>query len=1102
MNDNNNLSASQQEAVQGYLGCALMLVMGVVGVFATVSGIRRGLRKREYGEKYAQVWTEFANSVQQESANREFIGNGSYRRAKFYVRDFEIYDALPEELLAETPAECGTLVTIKRSEIATGETYTNGATAYRQRYELTLFDCVERALVMQQQFFGGNPPKEISEHASRGTGSSPLSDAVSWLRSLPPGPAKGATFRSKSNDENEPLNEHGSTSLELASEQETPRSGSGESSNRPAAERDAAPSGGIMSLDSPQYLDALQEEADLSGHIERLAALLYDANAERVFQAVAFLVRAAADHSDEVLSAVAPITESDRPEVALAAVAVLEKIHTADAVPLGALHKIIENATSGEVVMRCCRMLRRFRAAAIPSLAVALRVPASRHAALALLNELGETNELDRLVAVSIVRAENQLLRPTQTLLSLELEKERLSSLAIADALLKELGFQDQAQRDALLRSRQSELLGWTPNEWTTKKSLKASLGFPRRVELSPRGYFVAIADDSGARNTASVFWPEQIKLDAAALTAQAPNPELAVFDAELRTWIQDGSPSASDDETNGLRITPSAIFFPSPDSNRQISFRIMQSNEGYDDAFSAATIGPEGRFIVAGAKSGRLFFVNADDGALEMTKKLSADRILDIAVSANGAMVAALTSNSIKILANASVYEERGEPPTLTVGEPTPTAPWAGEPIGFAAQAIGCLIESRVDEGPWRTNFSGDVAFEGLSKGRHLFEVRARNFTGASSSTWRSEVVFGGWSVVREFPRCRAPLAVSVDMLHVATARAATPGKFNVSALRSAPEKDQAVCVWNIKTGKQVFEKSVPYLPRQLTFSDNGEYLAEFAVSVGSGSKGVSRRFAIFNVANGIRVYDSRRKRTKTERTKAVTQLFEQAASVMFVGRPTRLLVQQWPSSANTVSQGDSLFKSVDIDSKGKPITDTIRTLPDSTHRARAMLGVVNTSLVIGGAPNNLKLWDLDPEGDLATEDFENDSQENASFPLARAARASAFASATGKAQGNQGETITIWILSKSNGSPSLSKYREIQTPLPVSHLALSPDGKGLVAIQRGVVGFWNVKTGVRRASLLSDARIQDIAFIANGRGLATLDHENMLRIWAFGRD
>jgi hypothetical protein len=95
-----------------------------------------------------------------------------------------IHFMLPKELRSLSPDDVGTIMWLQWGKQDVGR-YEGGAPARVQTCEVTLIDKATFSVVAQRDFRGSAPPEKISSKSSEGVGSAPISEIVTFLKSLP-----------------------------------------------------------------------------------------------------------------------------------------------------------------------------------------------------------------------------------------------------------------------------------------------------------------------------------------------------------------------------------------------------------------------------------------------------------------------------------------------------------------------------------------------------------------------------------------------------------------------------------------------------------------------------------------------------------------------------------------------------------------------------------------------------------------------------------------------------------------------------------------------------------------------------------------------------
>ena len=100
--------------------------------------------------------------------------------------DWEVTDELPAELKAGKPEEVGTGFLIDWNKRERPAPTRAAARAYYQyTANVTVVDHARRAVIGATSLTGGEPPHEISDHASEGCGRKPIKEIVGYLAGLP-----------------------------------------------------------------------------------------------------------------------------------------------------------------------------------------------------------------------------------------------------------------------------------------------------------------------------------------------------------------------------------------------------------------------------------------------------------------------------------------------------------------------------------------------------------------------------------------------------------------------------------------------------------------------------------------------------------------------------------------------------------------------------------------------------------------------------------------------------------------------------------------------------------------------------------------------------
>lgn len=94
-----------------------------------------------------------------------------------------IYFDLPEELIAKSPEEVGTIIWLNWGEVLVGR-YTDGAGGYRIICEVTIID-KEKSTIVDKETFSGSDPLSVKEGSGNRTGSKPTNEIINYISTLP-----------------------------------------------------------------------------------------------------------------------------------------------------------------------------------------------------------------------------------------------------------------------------------------------------------------------------------------------------------------------------------------------------------------------------------------------------------------------------------------------------------------------------------------------------------------------------------------------------------------------------------------------------------------------------------------------------------------------------------------------------------------------------------------------------------------------------------------------------------------------------------------------------------------------------------------------------
>lgn len=100
-----------------------------------------------------------------------------------------MYHSLPEEIVATTPEDVGTIIWIVKRWDKVGE-YVRGssgelATAYQRYYKITVIDKTTNKATATYTIRGSDPPSTVSGKSMRYYGSDPKDEVINYIKTLP-----------------------------------------------------------------------------------------------------------------------------------------------------------------------------------------------------------------------------------------------------------------------------------------------------------------------------------------------------------------------------------------------------------------------------------------------------------------------------------------------------------------------------------------------------------------------------------------------------------------------------------------------------------------------------------------------------------------------------------------------------------------------------------------------------------------------------------------------------------------------------------------------------------------------------------------------------
>jgi len=175
------------------VGCTVALaVLAIVIIVGIVVGITESRKKSAAIAPFQAHLSEYitiSGLTSEPSPEGQYI-RGPYIRGKAIIMDTkdnkidDIFFNLPDDLVAATPEEVGTVVWLKWANVLVGHYTPSGASGYKRTCEVTLIDMLEKAVINKKTFTGSSPP---SSKTSGGDayGSKPTGDVIDYLKSLP-----------------------------------------------------------------------------------------------------------------------------------------------------------------------------------------------------------------------------------------------------------------------------------------------------------------------------------------------------------------------------------------------------------------------------------------------------------------------------------------------------------------------------------------------------------------------------------------------------------------------------------------------------------------------------------------------------------------------------------------------------------------------------------------------------------------------------------------------------------------------------------------------------------------------------------------------------
>jgi hypothetical protein len=166
--------------------CGVLVVIGILFIAGLIYGIITNLQQSA-DIKLFQEHIEDYVSIPNQQAISPFTE--SYLTGKVITVDInkneidQIYFDLPEDLVAKTPEEVGTIIWLNWGEVLVGR-YTDGAGGYRIICEVTIIDKANSEII-DKETLSGSDPISVKEGSGNRYGSKPTSEVIDYISTLP-----------------------------------------------------------------------------------------------------------------------------------------------------------------------------------------------------------------------------------------------------------------------------------------------------------------------------------------------------------------------------------------------------------------------------------------------------------------------------------------------------------------------------------------------------------------------------------------------------------------------------------------------------------------------------------------------------------------------------------------------------------------------------------------------------------------------------------------------------------------------------------------------------------------------------------------------------